>query len=94
MSFCRISITDADAAASAVLRRSRLDGLDSVPLPFEEPIVQAWRRGAPRPDMDVDTLHRLLEVRDSRSKPLMLWALGARARLQRCCSLARRSRTD
>ena len=58
-----VSITDADAEASAVLRRSRLDGLDTVPVPFEERIVQAWRRGAPEPGMDVHTLQKLLEVR-------------------------------
>ena len=58
-----VLITDADAEASTVLRRSRLDGLDTVPLPFQERIVQAWRRGAPDPGMDVDTLQKLLEVR-------------------------------
>ena len=57
-----ISITDADAEASAVLTRTRLDGLDIVPLPFEERIVQAWRRGAPGPGMNVETLQKLLEV--------------------------------
>ena len=58
-----IFVTEADAVASKVLGRSRLDGLDVVSLPYEERIVQAWRRGAPTPDMDVYTLHRLLEVR-------------------------------
>ena len=58
-----ISITDADAEASSVLTRSRLDGLDTVPLPFEMRIVQAWRRGAPTPGMDIETLQKLLEVR-------------------------------
>ena len=46
-----------------MLTRSRLDGLDTVPLPFEERIVQAWRRGAPAPEMNVETLQKLLEVR-------------------------------
>ena len=58
-----VSITDADAEASTVLRRSRLAGLDRVPVPFEERIVQAWQRGAPEPDTDVDTLQQVLEVR-------------------------------
>ena len=59
----KIVITDADAEASTVLRRSRLDGLDTVPVPFEEQVVQAWRRGAPEPGMDVEMLQKLVEVR-------------------------------
>ena len=85
-----IAITDADAEASAVLRRSRLDGLDTTPLPFEEGTVQAWRRGAPWPGMDVDTLQKLLEVRCfalQRQSSCAPWERG----LQRYCS---RSRVD
>ena len=58
-----ISITDADAAVSGVLWRTRLDGLDQVPVPFEGSCVHAWRRGAPDPDMDLDTLINVLRVR-------------------------------
>ena len=58
-----VSITDADAEASTVLRRSRLAGLDRVPVPFEERIVQAWQRGAPEQGIDVDTLQQLVGVR-------------------------------
>ena len=88
-----VSITDADAEASTVLSRSRLDGLDTVPLPFEERIVQAWRRGAPISGMDVDTLQKLVEVRGialQRHSCCVPWVRS----LGRCCSLARRSRAD
>ena len=56
-------ISDADAEASRVLGRMRLDGLDQVAVPFEQRLVQAWRRGVPEPGMDVDTLISILQVR-------------------------------
>ena len=55
-------ITDADAEASTCLRRCRHDGCDSVDVPYDQPIVHAWRRGAPQPGMEVDMLQRVLEV--------------------------------
>lgn len=58
-----IFINNVDAETSGVLGRSRLDGLDRVPVPFEECYVHAWQRGAPEPGMDVDTLMIILRVR-------------------------------
>ena len=88
-----VSITDADAEASTVLSRSRLDGLDTVPLPFEERIVQAWRRGAPNSDMDVKTLQKLVEVRGIAPQRHSCCAPWVRS-LARCCGLTQRSRVD
>ena len=88
-----VSITDADAEASVVLSRSRLDGLDTVPLPFEERIAQAWRRGAPIPGMDIDTLQKLVEVRGIAMQRHSCCAPWVRS-LARCCGLTQRSRVD
>ena len=90
---CSLSITDADAEASTVLSRSRLDGLHTVPLPFEERIVQAWRRGAPNSDMDVKTLQKLVEVRGIAPQRHSCCAPWVRS-LARCCGLTQRSRVD
>ena len=57
-----LSITDADAEASALLRRSRDDGYDSVTVPYDQDSVDAWRLGASQPGMDVLMMHKLLEV--------------------------------
>ena len=57
-----IQISDVDAKASGVLRRMRLDGLDTATVPFHERCVRAWRRGAPKPGMDVETLIQILWV--------------------------------
>ena len=62
MTSCSISVDDAVAEASAVLARMRLDGVDRAPLPFAERYVQMWR-GAPDPEMDVETLMNVLKVR-------------------------------
>ena len=56
-------INDADAEASRVLGRMRLDGLDRVTVPFDERFVHAWQRAAPRPGMDGTTLVNVLWVR-------------------------------
>ena len=69
-----------------MLRRSRLDGLDTVPLPFEERIVQAWRRGAPELRVDVDTLQQLLEVRGIALHRHSCCAPGVRGLGRRCCT--------
>ena len=58
-----IEISDADAEASGVLQRMRLDGLDAATVPFDERCVRAWRRGQPEPNMDVDMLVNVLWVR-------------------------------
>ena len=55
-------ITDADAEASALLRRSREDGYDRVTVPYDQESVDAWRLGAPEPGMDVNMVQKLLEV--------------------------------
>ena len=57
-----IDISDADAKASGVLRRMRLDGLDTATVPFGERCVRAWQRGAPEPGMDVELLIQVLWV--------------------------------
>ena len=54
-------IDDPVAAASPVLGRMRLDGLDRAALPFAERHVQAWR-GAPEPDMEADMLVNVIKV--------------------------------
>ena len=74
-----------------MLRRSRLDGLDSVPLPFEERVVQAWRRGAPGPGVDIRTLKKLIEVRGIALPRHSCSAPGVPG-LWRCCSLTQRAR--
>ena len=74
--FC-ISISDEDAEASGVLRRMRLDGLDTATVPFDERCVGAWRRGAPEPGMDVNILFNVLWVR--------LLALHRPSVHQACC---------
>lgn len=56
-------IREADAKASGVLGRMRLDGLERVTVPFEERCVHVWQSGAPETDMDVDTLIKVLWVR-------------------------------
>lgn len=61
-------IRDADADASGVLGRMRLDGLDRATVPFEARCVHAWQRGAPEPNMDVDMLVNVLWVRFIRLK--------------------------
>ena len=58
-----ISISDADAQASGVLRRMHLDGLNRAMVPFDERCVSAWRRGAPVPGMDVQILINVVWVR-------------------------------
>ena len=61
MSCFSLSIDDAVAEASPVLRRMRVDGLDRAALPFAERHVQAWR-GAPEPDMEADILVNVFKV--------------------------------
>ena len=56
-------ITDADAEASTLLRRSRDAGYDRVTVPYDEDFVDAWRLGASQPGIDVDMMQKLLEVR-------------------------------
>ena len=58
-----VCISDADAEASKVLGRMRLDGVHQVAVPFDERCVRAWRRGAPAPDMDVERIINVLWVR-------------------------------
>ena len=58
-----IMIKDADAEASGVLGRMRLDGLDRATVPFEERCVHAWQRGEPDPGMDIEILINILWVR-------------------------------
>ena len=58
-----LSITDADAEASTLLRRSRDDGYDSVTVPYDQDSVDAWRLGASQPGMDINMMQKLLEVR-------------------------------
>ena len=93
MVYYSIFVTEADAVASKVLGRSRLDGLDVVSLPYEERIVQAWRRGAPNSDMDVKTLQKLVEVRGIAPQRHSCCAPWVRS-LARCCGLTQRSRVD
>ena len=57
-----LSIDDAVAKASPVLRRMRLDGLDRATLPFKERYVQAWI-GMPQPGMDAELLLNVIKVR-------------------------------
>ena len=61
MSVFSLSIDDAVAEASPVLRRMRVDGLDRAALPFAERHVQAWR-GAPEPDMEANVLVNVIKV--------------------------------
>ena len=56
-----LTIDDVVAEASPVLRRARLDGLDSVSLPFAERYVQAWRCPA-EATMDADMLINVFKV--------------------------------
>ena len=63
MTICYLYIDDYLAEASPVLRRMRLDGLTETAVPFVEHVVLLWRRGAPSPDMNVDILLDVLEVR-------------------------------
>ena len=65
MSSYSVIISDADAEASKVLGRMRLDGVHQVAVPFDERCVRAWRRGAPAPDMDVQAMIKVLWLRYS-----------------------------
>ena len=58
-----LSIDDGLAEASPMLARMRLDGLTETAVPFAERVVLLWRRGAPTPDMSVDVLVDVLQVR-------------------------------
>ena len=57
-----LSIDDYSAEASPMLGRMRVDGLTEAPVPYEERFVLLWRRGAPSPDMSVNTLVNVLKV--------------------------------
>ena len=46
-----------------MLARMRLDGVTETAVPFAERVVLLWRRGAPTPDMSVDVLVDVLQVR-------------------------------
>ena len=56
-----MGINDAVADASPVLRRMRLDGLESARVPFAERYVLAWL-GSPRSNMGLDTLVQVIKV--------------------------------
>ena len=57
-----VTIDDELAEASPMLGRMRLDGLTETAVPFAERVVLLWRRGAPTPDMSVETLTSVLKV--------------------------------
>ena len=59
--FC-LEISDATAEASPFLRHMRLDGFERATVPFAERFVLAWQRGAPEPNMDTETLVKVLQV--------------------------------
>ena len=61
MPWYSISINDAVAEASPVLRRMRLDGLDRATLPFAERYVLAWL-GGPRSNMELETVVESVKV--------------------------------
>ena len=62
MASCSLSIDDYLAEASPVLGRMRLDGLTETAVPFAEPVVLLWCRGAPTADMSVEVLVFVLQV--------------------------------
>ena len=74
MAVCSLSIDDYLAEASPVLGRMRVDGLTETAVPFAKDTVQLWRRGAPSPDMDVETLTDVLKVRHVSSDVLRHYA--------------------
>ena len=55
-------IDDEVAEASPMLGRMRLDGLHRAWVPFAERHFLAWR-GAPEPEMEIETLVNALKVR-------------------------------
>ena len=76
-----LSIDYYSAEASPVLGRMRVDGLTEAPVPFAERAVLLWRRGAPTPDMDVDVLIDVFQV-----KFVSPYVLSRCARCSECAS--------
>lgn len=58
-----LNIEDADVEASVALGRMRSADLTVAALPFAERFVSLWRKGAPDPDMDAETLLGVFQVR-------------------------------
>ena len=64
MPSCVLNIEDADAEASFLLwRMQRCLDYTEAAVPFAERFVLLWRKGAPDPDMDAETLLMVLQVR-------------------------------